>query len=166
MTHLEMVEKLRSIAGLGYEEAKDLLERSNWDLLDAMVILEREGKAQGGSYTTFEGETPKKEKANSHKSGSFKSALRWLWDVVKKSCNNNIEVVHNGERVMGLPILVFIILLCACFWVLVPVMLIALLFGVRFRFAGPDVDHGELNDLKDKVVSKIDEVLNSDEENE
>ncbi len=44
MTNYEMVELLRQKANVSYEEAKAALEAANWDLLDAIVLLEREGK--------------------------------------------------------------------------------------------------------------------------
>ena len=44
MTNYEMVELLRQKANVSYEEAKAALEASDWDLLDAIVLLEREGK--------------------------------------------------------------------------------------------------------------------------
>ena len=39
MEHLEKVEKLRERANVSYEDAKEALEASEWDLLDAMVYL-------------------------------------------------------------------------------------------------------------------------------
>ena len=53
MDHLEMVEKLREKANVSYEEASAALEKCNWDLLDALLLLESEGKLHR------EGETPK-----------------------------------------------------------------------------------------------------------
>lgn len=44
MEQLEKVEKLRERADVSYEEAKEALEACDWDLLDAMVWLEKEGK--------------------------------------------------------------------------------------------------------------------------
>lgn len=44
MTNLEKVEKLKEKAKVSYEEAKDALEACEWDMLDAIVKLEREGK--------------------------------------------------------------------------------------------------------------------------
>ena len=58
MDHFEMVEKLRTKANVSYEEAKAALEASNWDILDALVLLENEGKVNNGAtkaeYTTQE----------------------------------------------------------------------------------------------------------------
>ena len=56
MERLEKVERLREKANVSYEEARAALEASNDDLLDAMVLLERQGKVktpqQGGTFST------------------------------------------------------------------------------------------------------------------
>ena len=55
MDHYEMVEILRNKANVTYEEAKAALEASDWDMLDALVLLESEGKVNGApEYTTKE----------------------------------------------------------------------------------------------------------------
>ena len=38
MDNFEKVEKLREHANVSYEEAKQALENSNWDILDAMSL--------------------------------------------------------------------------------------------------------------------------------
>ena len=56
MEHIEMVEKLMAKANASYAEAKQALENNNWDMLDALIELERQGKVRSGagtaSYTT------------------------------------------------------------------------------------------------------------------
>ena len=46
MDNFEKVEKLRQHANVSYEEAKEALERSDWDILDAMIYLEKTGKVK------------------------------------------------------------------------------------------------------------------------
>ena len=46
MEMIEKVERLREKAEVTYEEAKAALEQSDGDLLDAMVLLERQGKGR------------------------------------------------------------------------------------------------------------------------
>ena len=53
MDNLEKVEKLRERANVSYEEAKAALEQSDWDLLDAMVKLEKSGKTAGPRQSDF-----------------------------------------------------------------------------------------------------------------
>ena len=48
MEHMEMVEKLREKANITIEEAKVVLEKNNWDMLDALIELERQGKIADG----------------------------------------------------------------------------------------------------------------------
>ena len=45
MASIEMVEKLRSRTGVTYEEAREALDSSEDDMLDAMIWLEKSGKA-------------------------------------------------------------------------------------------------------------------------
>ena len=55
MDNFEKVEKLREHANVTYEEAKEALENSNWDILDAMIYLEKNGKtreSQRAEYST------------------------------------------------------------------------------------------------------------------
>ena len=55
MDNFEKVEKLREKANVTYEEAKTALENSNWDMLDAMIYLEKNGKVKEdkrAEYTT------------------------------------------------------------------------------------------------------------------
>ena len=46
MERMSMVETLRDKTNVTYEEARDALERADWDLLEAVVLLERDGKVE------------------------------------------------------------------------------------------------------------------------
>ena len=46
MENYQKVEQLVSKAGCSYEEAKTALEANGWDMIDAIVSLEREGKVK------------------------------------------------------------------------------------------------------------------------
>ena len=55
MTNFEKVEKLVQKANVSYEEAKAALDKADGDLLDAVILLEKEGKTQAprqSSYST------------------------------------------------------------------------------------------------------------------
>ena len=53
MEMMEKVERLREKANVTYEEAKAALEQTGGDLLDAMVLLERQGKVKEPAQSTF-----------------------------------------------------------------------------------------------------------------
>ena len=50
MEHFELVEKLVNTFGVSYEKAKEALEASNWDAIDAAIYLEREKSKDCGRY--------------------------------------------------------------------------------------------------------------------
>ena len=45
MEHFESVEKLVKTFGISYEHAKEVLEASNWDAVEAAILIEKENKA-------------------------------------------------------------------------------------------------------------------------
>lgn len=49
----EMIKKLMEKAHVTYEEAQEVLERCKWDLLDAIIYLERSGKVENNDTTTI-----------------------------------------------------------------------------------------------------------------
>ena len=79
MTNFEMVETLRDKANVTYEEARDALEKSNWDLLDAMLLLEKEGRVKPGNgcYSTKpeEAEAPEADKKRRNDGEGARGAL-------------------------------------------------------------------------------------------
>lgn len=48
-----MIKKLMEKAHVTYEEAQEVLERCKWDLLDAIIYLERSGKVENNDTTTI-----------------------------------------------------------------------------------------------------------------
>ena len=44
MENLEKVELVREKCGVSYEEAREALEATGYEVLDAIIMLEREGK--------------------------------------------------------------------------------------------------------------------------
>ena len=53
MDDFSIVEKLKNKTNISYEEAKEALEKSNWDILDAMVFLEKEKKIEPPSVSVY-----------------------------------------------------------------------------------------------------------------
>lgn len=126
MTNLEKVERIREKTGVTYEEAKAALEAADWDMLDAILQLEREGKIeeQQGAAGSFASEadysdTPQQivESYQSHqeeqKSGKGKMDVFWAWckKILKKSVDNKFIVTRHGEQVMEMPVLLLVVLL-------------------------------------------------------
>ena len=153
---LERVERLREKADVSYAQAKEALEYSGGDLLDALIYLEEEGaipRPEGGCYST-RGEKPisapgelmpREEPEEAPKQNLFQRLRLWLLE-------NELEVWHKGNPVTSMPILILILLLIVAAWAVVPIAIISLLFGCRFRFSGPDLDRDDLNGVMENAA--------------
>lgn len=173
MDHFEMVEKLRDKANVTYEEAKAALEQSDWDMLDALVLLESEGKVKGApeqkEYTTQE----KKEYTWNTRSGgevkvtvssALSKAWAWIKSMVRKGNRNQFVISRKNknlssqpmEELIAMPITVLVLLILIPN-VGLPTILIAaiigMLLGARYSFRGPDIN-SKVNEFMDKAQEK------------
>ena len=160
---LEMVERLKDKAKVSYSQAKEALEYSGGNLLDALIYLEEKGAIprDEGAYYSTRSETPppppeplavqpaaeKKQKGSkpprARREGrrSFVTTLRrWLID-------NELEIWRRDQPITALPVLILALLLCCAFWITLPVLVLLLFFGFRYRFSGPDLERDGLNNV-------------------
>ena len=160
MDNFEKVEKLREKANVSFEEAKAALEEANWDLLDAMIALEKQGKAEARkeSYSTKddaelmvvdEPESKEKKRGN-----AFTDKVKVLWH---KSCENNFVVERENEVIVNIPIWAFIIIVILAWHVTLVALVVALFFGCRYSFRGAD-EMKVANDVCDKVSEAAEKV--------
>ena len=68
MERNEMINTLVRKANISVEEAQEVLEKCNWDLLDAIVYLERRGKVENNEVTALTVVEVKEEKKKIRKS--------------------------------------------------------------------------------------------------
>lgn len=168
MDNFEKVEKLRERANVSYEEAKQALENSNWDILDAMIYLEKNGKTrapESSSYTT-QSEKKKFERYEEPKESGFKDNMRrfgkWCRSVIDKGNTNYFCVEQEGHEAFRLPVTVLVILLILAFWVVLPLLIIGLFFNMRYSFQGPDM-HAvdiDINKAMDTVADAANNIKN------
>ena len=166
MDHYEMVEKLRQKANVSYEEAKAALEASDWDILDALVLLEGEGKVkreQGAAeYTTQE--KPVEEKHRGDQS-EFRQGVRKLGrllrTVFQKGNENSFVISRRSDELISMPVTVLVLLLICCWPFSLMVLVVGLFVGLRYAFRGPDMGT-RVNDAMNKAA---DVVQGSDEDN-
>ncbi len=175
MDHYEMVEKLRAKANVSYEEAKAALEASDWDMLDALVLLESEGKVKDAEkapeFTTQEKKT---EKAPVNEN-NMKDGMHRLWELIKKLFQkgnaNQFVITRNGQEMLSMPITVLVLLVLVLWPASMLVLFIALFFGARYSFRGPDVSgkaggHIDLNATIDRVQDKVAQAVDTDRDGE
>jgi len=176
MTELEKVEKLREKAGVSYTEAKEALDKSGGDLLDALIYLESQGKAStppgGGFYSGAGGRggelqpLPKQSrKRHEHESESFADMLRrfgrFCLKMLRKGNSNFLRATKDGEHLFSCPVTALVLLLLFFFWFTLPVYIITLFFGVRYRFCGPDLERDSFNNVMESASDMADDVKKS-----
>ena len=170
MEKMEKVEALRNKAGVTYEEAKAALEANNWDVLDAMIALEKEGKVKQTSSSKAEVLTGDVVTENGQKSSSEpkrRKFMNWVKDILRKANRNAFEISKDGKIILTVPVLVFVIVLLFAFHIVIPLMIIGLFFSIKYHFSGPDVHSMDVDinaamdsasrtaeNLKDEFTSK------------
>lgn len=174
MDMMEKVEKLRAKANVSYEEAKSALDEANGDLLDAMILLEKQGKVEAPkseSYSTkYEDnvqypvvvEQPNREKraereTNRNCQDSGDKFKNWVKNVWKKGNENYLVVTRHDDVIVDIPVWVFVLILLLAWQVTLVVMLISLFLGCRYQFVGPD-DLGKVNEASSKVSEAAEKI--------
>ncbi len=179
MTTLEQVEKLREKANVSYDEAKAALDATNGDLLEALIYLEKQGKvtapAGGGYYSSAKtedqnptaGAEPGRAYADPkyHGGESFSSLMRkfgrFLMKIIRIGNTNYFEVLKGPESKACIPVSVLALLLIFAFWVTIPLMIVGLFFGLRYRFSGPNFSGDTVNHAMDSAADAAESIKNS-----
>ena len=164
MDHLEMVEKLREKANVSYEEANEALEACDWDLLDALLMLESEGRLhemEEAAYTTRneQPEPAPETKARKPKDkGLIATLLQGLGNLIRKGNAVNFQIKKNNEVRLSLPLTVVVIALVFMFWWMLIAAAVAMCFGYRYSIQGLSIDEN-VNKAMDKAGEFVDNVI-------
>ena len=173
MDRFELVEKLVKSTGVSFEDAKIALESSGWDLLDAAVWLERNGKVESrsGHFTTDPEQQQQQARSEEQQQrqqrtdaprGSARSAgetgttgkiLHGIFSKIKGILTDNELVIckQSGEIFLELPIWLSVLLLIVAFWPAVGLLILVFILGFRFRLHGPDLGGDMINGILNKA---------------
>ena len=173
---MEMVELIRERADVSYEEAKAVLEEAGWDILSAMVILEKQGKVKtpkkdvvvedlseektekAAQEKTVKAETAEEKEAKRQKRAERRSkmrqGLRKFWNVLRF---NYLEITREQEMLFKMPAWLFALLLLISWKIVAPLMIVGLFFGLRYSFSGRD-NLQKANDFMDKASNLAEDI--------
>lgn len=171
--NIELVEKLVEKTGLSYGEAKAALEKTDWDILEAIIMLEQQGKVHGArtaQYTTNaepgdskqnqSQQTKEKSFAGDNFKKSAKSFGEWMKDIFDKGNKNSIQMHRKNDKLIEMPVTAFVLLLIFCFWVVIPLMIISLFLGCRYSFSGNELGKDGVNKAMGKATDIADNIKN------
>ena len=180
MDNFEKIEQLVNKTGSSYEDAKAALEGCGWDMIDAIIKLERDGKVkkESAEYTAKPEEEVKaipevtvdvkgsgsgnQSTGNAEKKEKARKERRGIWNRFKSIMTNNRLVIikNNGQQLADLPIWIPIIVLVCFFWATLILAVIAMVVGCRFHFEGEDLGKININDTMDKATEYAEKVKN------
>ncbi len=174
MENLEKVEKLREKTGVTYEDAKKALEACNYDMLDAMIYLEKLGKVEQpkmSSYSTVPDSAPSKafEQAqttyeNDCKGTSFgemfRKFCRWCGDIIRKGCETNFNVLKQGREIVSIPVIVLVLAAIFFTGLVVVLLVIGLFCECKYYFDGHGTTTVEVNNFCDKASETCENIKN------
>lgn len=153
MEHKEMIEKLHSQVGVSREDAEDALRRSSWDMLDALTLLEKEGKIAPltSSMTTTDSSSAGYEKVapsvQSRDGGFWQRFSAKLKEIVLFSLNHSFIIKRRGNVILNLPVLVMVIIVVCAFEVSLAALLVGLFLDCQYSVEKiPDKNGGGANE--------------------
>lgn len=169
---MEQVERLREKSGATYEACRDALERTDGNLLDAIILLERTGRSRtaGATFTTKPGEkaaeaarlvlSPDSGQSGGKKRSDWRDGAAEVWEagknLLRHAVENQFEVWRRGEMMTSMPVLILALLIILAFWISMPLLIVGLFLGCRYRFAGPDLGRDDVNGVMDNVSNTVD----------
>lgn len=158
--NLEQIEMLKARANIGYGEAREILEKCNNDVVEALINLETQSKL-------------KNTKTESNCESGFWAATKKLLKAGEKlfKKGNEIKFVINKAEstVIDLPVNLIILVTILMPPLTVIGILVALVTNHRIKFVKPGGEGMEINKTFDKisaavtsVSSQVAEAINKD----
>ncbi|MGL4453254.1 MAG: DUF4342 domain-containing protein [Sarcina sp.] len=168
---LELIEK----TSISYEEAREALENTDWDILEAIVYLEKIGRISGSGngefytnkyYKSYEASNNilnlNKDEENQEKFKSSKKNERegnkffeWICNIIDIGNNTWIEFSKDKNEILKIPITVLVVLTFFMFGTMIPLVIIALFLGVEAKVSSQKLNVEETN----KYLSKLSEEI-------
>ena len=170
MVTLQQVEELRKYANITFNEAKDALEETNGDILEAIINLEKKGRIKapkdGGYYSSKDSYQDNQsnddagnvqqeiyDESGSSFSETWNNFISFIKKLFKKGNRNNFEVIKDGKVIMSIPVTILVVLIIFAFWITIPIMIIGLFLGYKYAFSGPELGKDTVNCAMDSVSS-------------
>ncbi|MBO5426264.1 MAG: DUF4342 domain-containing protein [Lachnospiraceae bacterium] len=180
MEKLEKVEKLREKTGVSYEEAKGALEACEYDMLDALIYLEKLGKVSApkmSSYTTTSDDRTSEEFAVAQKTyendckgtsvgDAFNKFFDWCGRVIRKGCETSFNVTKEGKNVMSIPVILLVLALIFLLPLTVLLLVIGLFTNCHYYFEGFESTTIDINNVCEKASEACDNLKNDFKKND
>lgn len=168
MERNEMIEILIEKTNVSCEEAQEILEKCNWDLLDSIIYLERRGKVENNESVTIieakEEEQKKKEDNKKHyeKFGGIGEVIgrmfKFVGKFIKKGNNNFFEVRKENEKPIRISLTISILLLIFLSVPSIVLLIVGLFCGYKYSISGSNINYDGVNNIFEEVSKSADTI--------
>ncbi|MDZ5253672.1 DUF4342 domain-containing protein [Clostridium sp. LIBA-8841] len=170
MERNEMINTLVRKANISPEEAQEVLEKCNWDLLDAIVYLERRGKVENNEVTAItvvevmEGKQEEKEdkKKQDEKYGGIGEIVgrmfKFIGKVIRKGTKNFLEIRKEDQKPIRISLTISILFLIFLSVPTIVLLIIGLFCGYKYSISGPNFNYEGVNNIFEEVSKSADHI--------
>ncbi|WP_346928925.1 DUF4342 domain-containing protein [Clostridium sp.] len=168
MERNEMIEILIEKTNVSFEEAQEVLEKCDWDLLDSIIYLERRGKVENNEATIIteakEEDQDKKEDNKKHdeKFGGIGEVIgrifKFVGKFIRKGNNNFFEVRKENEKPIRISLTISILLLIFLSVPSIVLLIVGLFCGYKYSISGSNVNYDGVNDIFEEVSKSADTI--------
>jgi hypothetical protein len=78
-----------------------------------------------------------------------------------KGNTNSFSVYKGDECKASVPVTVLVVLLFFAFWIILPLIIIGLFFGLQYRFVGPELGRESVNSAMESASKVAGDIKNS-----
>jgi hypothetical protein len=172
MERNEMIEIISAKANVTREEAVEVLEKCNWDIVDSIIYLERIGKVENNETTTIievkEEEQKQDKKENSKKSEERYGGIgeiigrvfKFIGKFIKKANNNYFEIKKENEKPIRVSLTISILLLIFLSVPTIVLLVIGLFCGYKYSLGGSNINYDGVNNVFEKASESADTIKN------
>ncbi|HEY8888648.1 MAG TPA: DUF4342 domain-containing protein [Clostridium sp.] len=151
--NLEQVDELRKRANVTYEDAKNALEQSDGNLIEALIYLEKQNKIKP------------EEKSSSDCTFSRSKFFEKIKKIIKKGNETKLVIKKNDLVILNLSITLVIIITAVAAPVVITGLILAFATKHKIRIQKKNNEDSEVNKVFDKisvVVNKVTTKINEE----
>lgn len=161
---LEKIDDLRKRANVSYKEAKEALEKSEGNMIDAIILLEDENKTVYDRAKNENYRRKHQERMN-ERHEKTKSTVDEFSDSFKKLLKNLNEtrvIMYNSTRsILNVSLTVTILAAAFIFPLTVAIFIIGLITGNKFKIVRRDNKASKVNDVLKKAAKMTKDVADN-----
>lgn len=150
MMHISTIEQLQKQAHVSFEEAKEALEMTEWNLLDAYVWLEARGKLDSLPMESEPQEEKKEEKEEAMENNAYeanqtetRNASGFIHNLLRMFRENRLVARGSQGRIWSISLMALVLGVLFLRKFAFIAFVIALIMQVKFSFEGPDMKRKE-----------------------